>query len=207
MSISTRSFALTAALRGVGAALSLVAALGLSACSSEAGATDTGTSDGGATDGGADSGGSDTGLPNDQQVVINEVVAKAVPDGKINPTGSDWIELYNKTSAKVDLAGWRIIDSKSKPFAEAIPLPPGLSIPAKGYLLVYFNKDGAGSPVIPKGLSATEAVSLFAADGSLHDLVDWKEGDAPEGKSWGRTPDGSSVTATFDTPTPNAANP
>jgi len=178
----------------------------MTACSAsagnDAGSTDAGVNDAGAPDG---AGGEDVGLPADRTVFINEVVAKAVPD-KINPTASDWLELYNKTEAKIDLAGWRIIDSKTKPFAEAIALPPGTSIPAKGYLLIYFNKDGAGSPTIPKGLSGKEAVSLFSADGKLQDIVDWKDGDVPEGKSWGRTPDGSDVTKTFDTPTPNAAN-
>ena len=188
-------------------ALALTLTLCLSACSTTDGANG-GPSDAGAVDSTAtDSATTDTGLPANRTVFINEVVAKAVPDAKYNPTASDWVELYNSSSEKVDLAGWRIIDSKSKPFAEAIALPPATTIPAKGYLLIYFNKDGAGSPTIPKGLSATEALSLFSADGVLQDLVDWKDGDAPEGKSWGRTPDGSEITKTFDTPTPNAANP
>ena len=189
-------------------ALALTFTLGLPACSTSNGA-DAGGSDAGAADsGGTDTGGgADTGFPADRTVFINEVVAKAVPDAKYNPTASDWVELYNSSSEKIDLAKWRIIDSKSKPFAEAIALPPGTTIPAKGYLLIYFNKDGAGSPTIAKGLSATEALALFSPDGVLQDLVDWKEGDAPEGKSWGRTPDGSEITKTFDKPSPNAANP
>ncbi|MCO4759987.1 MAG: lamin tail domain-containing protein [Myxococcales bacterium] len=184
---------------------------GLSGCSTETGGVDGAdgtTTDGTTTDGAvSDSGGSDTGATTNPSVVVNEVVVKAVPDSQFNPTGSDWIELYNTTDAKVDMTGWRVIDSKSKPFAEAIPLPPGISIPAKGFLVIYFNKDGAGSPTIEKGLGASEAVSLFSADGALQDMADWKDGDAPEGKSWGRTPDGSDITKTFDKPTPNAANP
>ena len=149
----------------------------------------------------------DTTLPTTQLVVINEVVAKATNDPSFNPTASDWVELYNKSGAEVSLDGWRINDSKSKSAEQAIALPPGLKVPAKGYLVLFFNKDGAGSPVIGKGLSASEALSLFDAEGKLHDLVDWKDGDAPEGKSWGRSPDGSAAFATFDKPTPNAANP
>jgi hypothetical protein len=167
--------------------LVVAVALAASACSSDGG------------NGGG--GGSQVG------VVVNEVVAKALADASFNPTGSDWIELYNDGDAEVDLEGARLIDSKSKGFAEATALPPGTKIPAKGYLVVFFNHDGAGTPVIDKGLGAKEAVTLFDRDGVTLDQVDWKDGDAPEGKSWGRSPDGAAVFRTFDKPTPNAKNP
>lgn len=159
------------------------------------------SSDGGGTGGTGSTGGAQLG------VVINEVVAKAIADASFNPTGSDWVELYNDGDAEVDLQGARIIDSKSKGFDEAVALPPGTKIPSKGYLIIYFNHDGAGSPVVDKGLSAKEALTLFAADGAQLDQVDWKDGDVPEGKSWGRSPDGSTSFRTFDTPTPNKPNP
>ncbi|HAN30636.1 MAG TPA: hypothetical protein DCQ06_03470 [Myxococcales bacterium] len=159
----------------------------------------------------ADAGGDaemlNTTLPNEPIVVINEVVAKAINDPTFNPTASDWVELYNRSAKPIEMDGWKINDSKSKGADFAYPLPPGLTIPAKGFLVLFFNKDGAGSPVIGKGLSSSEALSLFDDNGQLHDLVDWKDGDAPEGKSWGRSPDGSAAFATFSSPTPNAPNP
>lgn len=171
---------------------------GLAGCSSDGG--------GGGTDAGGDTGGGGGG-GGQAGIVINEVVVKAIADASFNPTGSDWIELYNDGDAEVNLEGARIIDSKSKGFDEAVALPPGTKIPAKGYLVIYFNHDGAGSPVVDKGLSAKEALTLFASDGAQLDQVDWKDGDAPEGKSWGRSPDGSTTFRTFDDPTPNKPNP
>ncbi len=153
------------------------------------------------SDGGGDGGTGQEGI------VINEICAKAIADASFNPTGSDWIELYNGSNATVDLSGAALIDSKSKPFADALPLPAGTKIPANGYLIVYFNHDGVGVPNIAKGLGASEALTLYGADGGLLDQVDWKDGDAPEGSSWGRSPDGGSLTRTFDKPTPSAPNP
>ena len=132
---------------------------------------------------------------------------RSLADASFNPTGSDWVELYNDGDAAVDLSGARMIDSKTKGFADATALPPGTSIPAKGFLIVFFNHDGAGTPVIDKGLGASEALTLFGSDGIQLDQVDWKDGEAPEGKSWGRSPDGASVFRTFDKASPNAKNP
>ena len=140
------------------------------------------------------------------KVFLNEVVAKGVAGSPGNATGSDWIELYNAEDAAVSLAGFKIIDSGQKTAEYAFPLPPGTSIAAKGYLVVFFNHDGAGSPVIDKGLGADEAATLFHPSGAVVDRVNWEDGDAPEGKSWGRLPDGSAMFSTMAVPTLGAAN-
>ena len=179
-------------------AISCGALLGLFGCS---------TDSGGGVDAGADAaGGADGSIAGVPKLFINEVVAKASPSPSFNPTGSDWLELYNAGDAEIDLQSYRLIDSAKKGFDEALPLPPGTKIASKGFLVVFFNSDGNGSPVIQKGLAKDEAASLFHPSGLLIDRVNWEDGDAPEGLSWGRQPDGSDALKTLTKPTPGAAN-
>lgn len=152
-------------------------------------------------DGGADGAASETKL-----LFINEVVAKGVTRPGFNDTGSDWMELFNGSNSEVDLEGYRLIDSAKKPFDSAFALGPGTKIAAGGYLVVFFNAEGNGTPVIQKKLGADEAASLYHPSGLLVDQVNWETGDSPQGASWGRSPDGGKVFKTFAKPSPNAAN-
>ncbi len=149
----------------------------------------------------------DGGGPPQAGVVLNEIVCAAIADGKFNPIGSDWAEFYNGSLETVDLAGARLIDSKTKTFDEAIALPKGTTIPALGYIVVFFNDQGFGNPVIEKRLGSSEVLTLYGSDQTLLDQLDWSEGDCLEGGSWGRSPDGGSALRTFAAPTPNAKNP
>ena len=137
---------------------------------------------------------------------INEVAAKGAAIGPFNPTASDWVELYNDSNSSLDLTGYRVIDGAKKGFAEATALPPNTKIPARGYLVLYFNDQGAGTPNIDSKLGKDEALSLYHPSGLRIDVVNWELGDSPEGKSWGRSPDGSAVFKTFVNPTPEAPN-
>ena len=47
---------------------------------------------------------------------------------------------------------------------------------------------------------------LFAPDGTLVDTADWGEGDALEGTSWGRYPDGIGSFMTLDVITQGQPN-
>ena len=174
----------------------LFAALSLVGCST----------DGGAGNNGADAGPADGEIAGVPKLFINEIVAKAVPQTGFNDTGSDWLELYNAGETSIDLQGYRLIDSAKKGFDEALPLPPKTTIEAGGFLVVFFNKEGNGTPVIEKGLSKDEAASLFHPTGLLIDRVNWEDGDSPEGASWGRFPDGGGALKTLAKPTPNAPN-
>lgn len=122
---------------------------------------------------------------------LNEIAAKGTPIDTFNPSGGDWVEIYNADSADVDLTGYRIA-SVLKPFAEAPPLPPGTSIAAHGFLVIYFNHDNAGSPVIDDKLkgSADSSLNIWSPDAKVLDSVTWTADKVIKGGSLCRTPDG-----------------
>ncbi len=171
------------------------------------GANDAGQLHGDAADGGSvDDGKADVPPVELPPVFINELSAKGEAIGDWNVSGSDWAELYNGSSEDIDLKSWRVIDSKTKGFDVAMALPPGTMIAANGYLVVFFNHDGEGSPVLDKKLGSDEALSIYHPTGALVDMVNWEPADIVPDKSWGRTPDGGDVFVVFDKPTPNATN-
>ncbi|MFZ4578907.1 MAG: lamin tail domain-containing protein [Myxococcota bacterium] len=139
-----------------------------------------------------------------QPLFVNEIVAKGTITAD-NPTGSDWVELYNAGTQTVDLAGY-LIGDKIGDTAEALPLPTGVTIAAKGFVVVFFNHAGAGFPVVDKALGKGEQAALFAPDGTPIDGFNWAAGDSPEGGSYGRFPDGSPTFKSFSAPTFAAPN-
>lgn len=73
-------------------------------------------------------------------VVINELMpvnSTTVADnyGQFD----DWIELYNLTSASIDLSGYYLSDNKKKP--SKWQFPKGTAIDAKGYLIIWADGD------------------------------------------------------------------
>lgn len=125
-------------------------------------------------------------------VYLNEIAAQGTPLGTFNPSGGDWVELFNPGDAPRDLSGWRIA-SPAKGFADAYPIPPGVSVPAKGFLILYFNHDNAGSPVIDDKLkgSVDAALQLWDDKGLAVDQASWLATQVIKGGSVGRQPDGS----------------
>jgi hypothetical protein len=138
-------------------------------------------------------------------IFINEVAAAGEPMGAFNPSGSDWIELYNAGAEAVSLRGFRLHDKPDK-HESAVALPADTMIDAKGFLVVYFNRDNIGSPVVGKSLGKDEEVVLYSPGGRVVDRVDWNDNDSPAGGSYGRAPDGGSVFRTIATPTPGKPN-
>jgi hypothetical protein len=55
-------------------------------------------------------------------------------------------------------------------------------------------------------LGSEEELAIFNPKGDLVALVQWKDGDSPTGKSFGRIPDATGAFKTLDTPTPGATN-
>ncbi len=107
-------------------------------------------------------------------VVINELMADnhatlADPQGEYD----DWIELHNVTDQDVDLSGRYLSDEPNN--ARKWQFPPGTTIPADGYLLVWADEDGSATP----GLHASfrlaksgEELFLIDTDANLNAVLD-----------------------------------
>jgi hypothetical protein len=124
-------------------------------------------------------------------VVINEVLAH-----------TDWpqvdaVELYNPTSAAVNIGGWYLTDNFDKP--TRYRFPNSTIIPANGYIVVYSDNDTieTNNASLPPEFFGTgfalscngEEIYLFSADaaGNLTGYSDGFNYDASEnGVSFGR---------------------
>ncbi len=75
-------------------------------------------------------------------VVINEIVASnGVNSGITDPAGgsADWIELYNNTSADLDLDGFYL--SNDRDVLKHWKFPEGTTIAANDYLIIWADRD------------------------------------------------------------------
>lgn len=145
-------------------------------------------------------------------VVINEFMAANVSttvdpaDGK----PSDWFELYNSGTTAIDLTGYTLTDTITN--ATQFVIPPGYSVPAKGFLLVW--ADGDTQQNVPANadlhvnfkLSETgEALALFSPDGQMVDGFTF--GQQYPDISGGRYPDGAAGDLVYmPHPTPRLPN-
>jgi cysteine-rich repeat protein len=124
-------------------------------------------------------------------VVVNEIVAKAADNGP------DWIEFYNREDEAVDMTGYFVGDSGADNMFE---LPVGTSIAAGGFLVLEQGAD------FDFGLGAADGVMLLMPDARIVDSTVWREGEAPEGASWGRFDNGFGAFKTLLVPTRGAEN-
>ena len=120
-------------------------------------------------------------------IVINEFMA--------NPSSgnSEWVELYNKETAAVDIGGWKVDDIEGG--SSPTTIPADTTIAAGGFYVVTvsgLNNDGG------------DTVRLLDDSGVLVDSHAYTSSTA--GVSEGRTTDGADTWTTFDTPTPDASN-
>ena len=107
-------------------------------------------------------------------LVINEVAPAGVPN--------DWFELYNGTGRALDLSAVTFSDDVA--VVDKGRFTAGTTLDAGRYLVVIVSDEAVGFK-----LGGDEALVLAGPDGEVIDTVDWAEGDAPEGKTWGRWPD------------------
>ena len=137
--------------------------------------------------------GRDAPAPADVGLVINEVASKGDP--------LDWFELYNASGEYLALANFVMADDLSDA-GKRVAFPADLVIPPGGYLQVELDKEAWPG----FALGGDEELGVWTADGALVDQVDWAEGEAGEGTSYARLPDGSGDFRTVTTPTPGAPN-
>ncbi|MDO5111693.1 MAG: lamin tail domain-containing protein [Clostridia bacterium] len=120
---------------------------------------------------------------------------------------SDWVELYNATSAPIDLSGFGLSDSEAQPLKYA--LPDGTSIPANGYLVLFCSGNQTtleeGELHVPFSLSAYEEdVVLSDPKGRIIDSVRYERQEADV--SCARMPDGTGDFTLTARPTPGYPN-
>jgi spore coat protein CotH len=126
-------------------------------------------------------------------VVINELMADNTKSA-VTPNGNfeDWVELYNRTSAAISLAGAYLSDDKTVP--TKWKFSSTTTIPANGYLIVWLDGDSTNvsetRPHTNFKLSANgEAVILSNTAKTIVDSVTFlKQG---KDTSWARYPNGT----------------
>src|SRR5262249_31938463 len=95
------------------------------------------------------------------------ITVKASPDIRINEvesnggTPGDWIELYNATTAPVDISGWGVRDNDST--HTIYKIPAGTTIAAGGFYVVEEAQFGFG-------LGAPDEARLYNQFGALVEL-------------------------------------
>jgi hypothetical protein len=123
-------------------------------------------------------------------IAINEVMPvnlTVVADQ--NGEYDDWIELFNLSSVTIDISGYYLSDNKHNPWKWQ--LPKGTSIPGKGYLVVWTDKDTtqAGLHANFKLSSLGENLVLSLPDGTIIDKVEYPAQTLEV--SYSRNPDGT----------------
>jgi hypothetical protein len=140
------------------------------------------------------------------KIAINEFLAVNV-NGQQNEylKNEDWIELYNKTSAPVDLYGLYLSDDASNPTKFAFP--ENSVIPANGFLTVWADESATGPGAIHcnfKLSSNGENIYLSNQAGQFLDSLGF--GPQQTDISFGRCPDGVGNFIAFTSPSYNSQN-
>jgi hypothetical protein len=114
----------------------------------------------------------------DHQLVT--VVTSPVRLNEIRPNGDlpgGWVELFNPTTADIDMAGWLLAPSD---LTRGFTIPVQAVIPARGFLAV-------NEGTLPLGLKAADEIHLFSRFGVQVDSYSWTVSPPT---SYGRCPDG-----------------
>lgn len=128
-------------------------------------------------------------------VRVNEVLAHSDP-------GIDWVELHNTSTSPVNIGKWYLSDDLSD--LTQFQIPDSTTIPAGGYLVLNQNNLGFGF-----SSAAGDQVVLSAADsgGVMTGARDaYFFGPTENGRTFGRTPNGTGRTYRMASSTQAAAN-
>jgi hypothetical protein len=137
-------------------------------------------------------------------IVINELLAiNTTIIADQNGEFDDWFELYNVTSADIDISGFYLSDNDTK--VSKWKVPQGTIIVSGGYLIIWADKDTtqAGLHANFKLSAEGEELVLSEPDLTLIDKVSYP-GQTLE-SSYSRIPDGTGDFK-WQTPTFNSSN-
>tara|TARA_R110002167_G_scaffold55676_26_gene158063 strand:- start:2282 stop:4852 length:2571 start_codon:yes stop_codon:yes gene_type:complete len=139
-----------------------------------------------------------TETPSSISLKINEIVASAVDDG------ADWIELYALADIP-DLSIFSIVDDNADHVAQALP---AISLSAGDYIVVQAIDEEDTPPTdayyVTFKLGSGDAITLYENAVQI-DQLDWEDGEADQGYSYGLYADGTGTAQTM-LPSPEAAN-
>jgi hypothetical protein len=139
-----------------------------------------------------------------KNIVINELLAvNSTIVSDQNGEFDDWLELYNLTSADIDISGYYLSDNDTK--ISKWKIPSGTVIKGGGYLVIWADKDTtqAGLHANFKLSSGGEELVLSEPDLSVIDEISYPA-QASE-LSYSRVPDGTG-SFKWQNPTYNASN-
>lgn len=175
----------------------------------------------------------DSGAPTDALPADAPAVADAPPAGpvvinEIRALGDDWVELKNVSASSFDLSNMVLadtdtdVDGGAPRLGDGMTFPAGTTLGAGQHLLIV--ADLSMPPTGPQmvclgdagpmtcyhagfGISAPrgERIYLLTSAGSEVAHGDYPPNGAPEGRTWGRLPDGTGPFA-VTAPTPGGAN-
>ena len=140
----------------------------------------------------------------ERPIRINEVSANNKVFVNESFKKSDWIELYNTTSDKMDLGGMMLSDKLSQP--DKYVIPQGTTIPAHGYLIIWCDNETGEQLHAPFKLDNKQnnAVVLTAGDYSWADTLQYTSHTGFQ--SVGLYPDGGSTAYIMNRPSIAKAN-
>ncbi|MBO4602649.1 MAG: CotH kinase family protein [Salinivirgaceae bacterium] len=142
------------------------------------------------------------------QIVINEYSSATSTFLDEYNEESDWIELYNTSSAEVDLNGWHLSDNATNLAKWTFP---SVKIAANGYLLVMASGKNLTTVAAGKYLHtnfniSSDGESIFLANAAGAIVYQTDSVAVPCNASRGLSPDGGNNWAFFAEPTPGKAN-
>lgn len=138
-------------------------------------------------------------------LVVNEIMVSNV-DQYISPSFNfdGWIELYNPTNEAINLSGYYFSNSINNLRLWKAPSTIGV-VPAKGYLLVWFDDNALNKNSVPFKLDVSGgSIFISSSDGSL--LINQTYPQGLERVSYGRLTDGGDQWGFTSSPTPKATN-
>ena len=139
------------------------------------------------------------------KIWINEVMQSNI-DGIVDDLRDfpdSWLELYNDGDENIDLRNWYISETNS--YSQGWKIPQSTIVPAKGFVILYFDKAGQGRHADFRIDSGKTSLYLFNASYILEDKVDIAKQPAP-GIARGRIQDGGNTWGYFIHDTPGSTN-
>lgn len=139
------------------------------------------------------------------QVVINEIMQSNIDCvmDELNEFPDSWVELYNASSEAVDLSKYSI--GLSDKASEAWQLPKQM-LAAKGYVLVWCDKEGKGLHT-PFRLDSGKGGAVYLFNGeTVEDKVTGIAKQPAPNIAYGRQTDGADKWGYQQTPTPKQKN-